>query len=48
MLKLFSLFFSFPRLVKLKGLQSDLDSEVSSNKGQMESLKSKNNVSIKI
>jgi len=30
-------------LVKLKGLQSDLDSEVSSNKGQMESLKSKNN-----
>merc|ERR1712098_651578 len=30
-------------LVKLKGLQSDLDSEVSSYKGQMESLKSKNN-----
>merc|ERR1719342_1685584 len=30
-------------LVKLKGLQSDFDSEVSSYKGQMESLKSKNN-----
>merc|ERR1719342_1888556 len=32
-------------LVKLKGLQSDLDSEVSNNKGQMESLKSNNDLS---